>query len=161
MVDVSVIVPTHNRRQILPQAVQSILRQHGVSIELIVVNDGSTDETRAWLDLLEAADPRVKEVHHLTPRFISGARNVGIRCDSARWVAFCDDDDLWAPDKLATQLSALRASAARWGCTGVAVGDENLQVIGQHHGKGGAVLAALVRGNVIPTGSSVFVERLQ
>lgn len=159
MVDVTVIVPTHNRRQILPQAVQAILRQHGVSLELIVVNDGSTDETRPWLDRLAAADPRVKVVHHVQPRFISGARNVGIRCATGHWVAFCDDDDLWAPDKLATQLAALHASSARWGCTGVAVVDEGLEVIGHYHVKGGEVLARLLESNVIPTGSSVIVER--
>lgn len=159
MVDVSVIVPTHNRRQMLPQAVSSILRQHGVSIELIVVNDGSSDETRPWLDRLAAADPRVKVVHHVKPRFISGARNVGIRCATARWVAFCDDDDLWAPDKLVSQLAAMRASATRWSCTGVAVVDENLEIVGHYHVKGGAALAGLLERNGIPTGSSVIVER--
>lgn len=159
MVDVTVIVPTHNRRQILPQAVHSILRQHGVSIELVVVNDGSTDETGPWLDRLAATDHRVKVVHHPQPRFISGARNAGIACATGRWVAFCDDDDLWAPDKLATQLAALRTSSARWGCTGVAVVDEDLQVVGHYHVKGGEVLAALLQSNGIPTGSSVIVER--
>lgn len=159
MIDVTVIVPTHNRRRILAQAVNSILRQHGVSLELIVVNDASTDETRPWLDWLAAADPRVKVVHHVRPRFMSGARNVGIRCATGRWVAFCDDDDLWAPDKLATQLTALRASSARWGCTGVAVVNEDLRVIGHHHVRGGEVLAALLKSNGIPTASSVIVER--
>ena len=159
MVDVSVIVPTHNRRQILPQAVHSILRQHGVSIELVVVNDGSTDETGSWLDRLAATDPRVTIVHHAQPRFISAARNAGIARAAGRWVAFCDDDDLWAPDKLATQLAALRASSARWGCTGVAVVNEDLQVVGHHHVKGGDVLAGLLESNGIPTGSSVIAER--
>ncbi|HEY5797599.1 MAG TPA: glycosyltransferase family A protein [Bosea sp. (in: a-proteobacteria)] len=159
MVDVSVIVPTHNRRQILPQAVQSILRQQGVSLELIVVNDASSDETRSWLDWLAAADQRVKVVHHVQPRFVSSARNVGIACATARWVAFCDDNDLWAPDKLATQLAALRSSSARWGCTGVAVVDEHLRIIGHHHVTGGDVLAGLLASNGIPTGSSVIVER--
>ncbi|MGO4406415.1 glycosyltransferase family 2 protein [Bosea sp. RAF48] len=159
MVDVTVIVPTHNRRHMLPQAVHSILRQHSVSIELVVVNDGSTDETRSWLDRLAAADPRVTVVHHAQPRFISGARNAGLARATGRWVAFCDDDDLWAPDKLATQLAALRAGSARWGCTGVAVVDENLQIIGHHRVEGGDVLAGLLESNRIPTGSTVIAER--
>jgi len=158
VVDVTVIVPTHNRRQILPQAVHSILRQHGVSIELVVVDDGSTDETGPWLDRLAATDPRIKIVHHAQPRFISGARNAGVACATGRWVAFCDDDDLWAPDKLAMQLAALRASSARWGCTGVAVVNEDLQIVGHHHVKGGDVLAGLLESNGIPTGSSVIAE---
>jgi glycosyltransferase involved in cell wall biosynthesis len=158
MVDVTVVVPTHNRRLILPQAVHSILRQHGVSIELVVVNDGSSDETASWLDHLAATDPRVKVVHHERPRFISGARNAGIARATGKWVAFCDDDDLWAPDKLASQLAALSAASARWGCTGVAVVDENLEIIGHHHVKGGNVLSGLLESNRIPTGSSVIAE---
>lgn len=158
MVDVTVIVPTHNRRRILPQAVHSILRQQGVSIELIAVDDGSTDETGAWLDRLAAGDARVRVVHHAQPRFISGARNAGIAQAAGRWVAFCDDDDLWAPDKLATQLAAMRASSARWACTGIVAVDEDLAVIGHGHVKGGDVLAGLLESNGIPTGSTVIAE---
>jgi glycosyltransferase involved in cell wall biosynthesis len=159
VIDVSVIVATQNRRQILPQAVNAILRQEGVAIELVVVNDGSTDETRPWLDRLAATDPRVKVAHHLQPRFAAGARNVGIACATGHWVAFCGDGDLWAPDKLATQLAALHVSSARWGCTGSVVVDECLQIVGHHHARGGLVLAALLKRNIIPTGSSVIVER--
>lgn len=159
MIDVSVVVPTHDRRQILPQAVQSILRQQGAAIELIVVDDGSTDGTGPWLDRLAAADARVKVVHHSEPRFVSGARNAGIARAAGRWIAFCDDDDLWAPDKLAAQLAAMRSSAARWACTGVAVVDENLRIIGHHHVAGGDVLARLLESNRIPTGSTVIAER--
>jgi glycosyltransferase involved in cell wall biosynthesis len=159
VIDVSVIVPTHNRRQLVPQALNSILHQRGVSIELIVVDDGSTDGTGRWLDRIAAQDSRIKVVHHAQPRFISCARNAGIAHAFGRWVAFCDDDDLWAPDKLATQLSALRTSAARWGCTGVVVVDERLEIIGHHHVAGGEVLAALLENNGIPTGSSAIAER--
>lgn len=158
MIDVSVIVPTHNRRTLVSQAVNSILRQRDVSIELIVVDDGSTDGTGLWLDRVAAKDPRVKVVHHARPRFISCARNAGIAHASGRWVAFCDDDDLWAPDKLVAQLSILRTSSARWGCTGIVVVNERLEVIGHHHVKGGEILADLLKSNAIPTGSSVIAE---
>ncbi len=159
MIDVSVVVTTHNRRQILPQAVQSILHQRDVAIELVVVNDGSTDGTHLWLDRLAAADPRVKVVHHATPRFISGARNAGIAHAAGRWVAFCDDDDLWAPGKLAAQLAAMRDSGARWACAGVAVVDESLQIIGHCQIVKGDVLAELLASNRIPACSSVIAER--
>ena len=154
--DVSVVVPTHNRRLMLPRAIQSILRQRDVSIELIVVDDGSSDGTGPWLDRLAAADQRIKVVHHAVPRFISGARNAGIAQATGRWVAFCDDDDLWAPDKLSAQLAALRTSGARWACTGVAVVDEGLRIVGHHHVAGGEVLPALLASNRIPTGSTVI-----
>jgi glycosyltransferase involved in cell wall biosynthesis len=129
-----------------------------VSLELIVVNDGSTDGTGPWLDRIAAIDSRIQIVHHERPLQISSARNAGIRCASGRWVAFCDDDDLWAPDKLASQLAALHAERAAWGCTGVVVVNEQLEIIGHHHVEGGEVLARLLQLNTIPTGSSVIAE---
>lgn len=159
MIDVSVIVPTHNRVRILPQTIRSILRQQGVAVELIVVDDGSTDGTGPWLDRLAGTDARIKIVHHAEPRFISEARNAGIACASGRWIAFCDDDDLWAPDKLAAQLAAMHDGAARWACTGIAVVNEDLQLIGHHHAAGGDLLASLLASNRIPATSSVVAER--
>ena len=158
MVDVTVVVPTHNRRQLVAQAVHSILHQEGVSLELVVVDDGSTDGTGPWLDRIATTDSRIKIVHHASPRFISSARNAGIASASGRWVAFCDDDDLWAPDKLSSQLAALRANSARWGCTGVVEVDERLEITGHYGVKGGEVLARLLEVNTIPTGSSVIAE---
>jgi glycosyltransferase involved in cell wall biosynthesis len=158
VIDITVVVPTHNRRQLVPQAIHSILQQEGVSLELVVVDDGSTDGTGTWLDRIATTDSRIQIVHHERPRFISNARNAGIARASGRWVAFCDDDDLWAPDKLSSQLAALRANSARWGCTGVVVVDEQLEIIGHHHVKGGEVLARLLEVNTIPTGSSVIAE---
>lgn len=157
MIDVTIIVPTHNRRQLVSQAVNSILSQRGVSIELVVVDDGSTDGTGPWLDRVAGKDSRIKAVHHAQPRFISCARNAGIAHASGRWLAFCDDDDLWAPDKLAVQLRALRASSARWGCTGIVAVDERLKIVGHQHVRGGEVLAGLLEINEIPT-SSVIAE---
>ncbi|WP_199085323.1 glycosyltransferase [Bosea sp. ASV33] len=159
MIDVSVVVPTHNRVRILPQTIRSILRQQDVAIELIVVDDGCTDGTGPWLDRFAGADARITVVHHAEPRFISEARNAGIARASGRWIAFCDDDDLWAPDKLSVQLAAMRADAARWACTGVAVVNEDLQIIGHHHATGGDLLAGLLTSNRIPATSSVIVER--
>jgi glycosyltransferase involved in cell wall biosynthesis len=158
VVDVTVVVPTHNRRQLVAQAIHAILHQEGVSLELVVVDDGSTDGTGTWLDRIATTDSRIKVVHHERPRFISNARNAGIVRASGRWIAFCDDDDLWAPDKLSSQLAALRASSARWSCTGVVVVDEHLEIIGHHNVKGGEILARLLEVNTIPTGSSVVAE---
>jgi glycosyltransferase involved in cell wall biosynthesis len=159
VIDVTVVVPTHNRRPLLSQAVDSILRQRNVAVELVVVNDGSTDGTGRWLDCLATKDARVKAVHHAQSRFVSCARNAGIAQARGRWVAFCDDDDLWAPNKLTKQLDALRASSARWSCTGVVIVDERLEIVGHHHVQGGDVLADLLEINGIPTGSSVMAER--
>jgi glycosyltransferase involved in cell wall biosynthesis len=136
----------------------SVLGQRGVALELVVVDDGSTDGTGPWLDQRAAQDQRIKVVHHSSPRFMSAARNAGIAHASARWVAFCDDDDLWAPDKLVTQLRALEDNGARWGCSGVVSVDGRLEIVGHQHVKGGDVLSDLLAENFIHSGSSVVAE---
>ena len=155
---VTVVIPTHNRLHLLPTTIGSVLGQVGVSLELVVVDDGSTDGTGPWLDQLAAEDRRIKVVHHERPRFMSAARNAGIARASTRWVAFCDDDDLWAPDKLIAQLHSLQSGAARWACTGVIVVNEALEIVGHHRAKGGDVLSRLLEENLIPSGSSVLAE---
>jgi glycosyltransferase involved in cell wall biosynthesis len=159
MFDVSVVIPTHNRVFLLSQAVSCVLAQIGVRLELIVVNDGSRDGTAEWLRHLAADDRRVKVVHHTTPQLMSAARNAGIERASACWVAFCDDDDLWAPDKLVTQVHELETNRARWSCTGVVEVNETLDIVGHHRALGGDVLAALLEDNLIPSGSTVVVDR--
>jgi len=158
MVDVTVVIPTHNRLRLLRAAIASVLNQQAVSLEVVVVDDGSTDGTGAWLDRRAAQDARIKVVHHERPKFLPAARNAGIAHASARWVAFCDDDDLWAPDKLASQLRALSSNAAGWACTGLVVVDEELEIIGHHRVRGGDVLSDLLQGNTITSGSTVIAD---
>jgi len=100
---VSVIIPTWNRKESLKRAIDSVLLQEGVSLEILVCDDGSTDGTVEML--LALPDPRI--------RFIAGSRggrpaiprNKGIKAASGEWLAFLDDDDEWLPGKLNTQLA--------------------------------------------------------
>ncbi|MBA2318873.1 MAG: glycosyltransferase family 2 protein [Euzebyales bacterium] len=108
---VSVVVPTRNRVDMLQQTLRTILAQDAL-LEVIVVDEGSTDGTqetlRGW------RDPRLRLVRHDTPQGLPAARNAGIaRCGGAV-IGFCDDDDLWLPDKLTLQLAAMRAAASPW-----------------------------------------------
>src|SRR5438128_8506232 len=98
--DVTVVVPTKDRRQVLDVALRSILAQEGVDVRVVVVDDGSSDGTAAWLADL---DPRVEVVRHDTPTGAAAARNDGLDRVTTDWGAFCDDDDVWAPTKLAKQ----------------------------------------------------------
>jgi glycosyltransferase involved in cell wall biosynthesis len=113
---VSVVLPTHNRVELLPLSLASVLRQKGVELEAIVVNDGSTDGTRAFLE--RSRDPRVRVIHHPVARGVSAARNAGIADARGTVLAFIDDDDLWAPDKLRLQLRAMHESARVWAYAG-------------------------------------------
>ncbi len=93
------MIPTHNRRHLLPRTLDSVLGQVGVDLEVIVVDEASRDGTAAYLHELD--DDRVRVVRHEQPKGTARARNAGIGLAAGRYVAFCDDDDLWAPDKLA------------------------------------------------------------
>jgi glycosyltransferase involved in cell wall biosynthesis len=101
--EVSIILPTYNRRTIVCEAVASVLAQRDADFELIVVDDGSTDDTGEVLaDLNEM---RVERIAHRGP---AAARNRGVTIARAPLIAFLDSDDLWAPDKLRRQLAFMR-----------------------------------------------------
>ncbi len=160
---VSVVIPTHNRRHLLPRTLSSVLGQVGVDLEVIVVDEASRDGTGAYLRGL--GDGRVRVVHHEQPKGTARARNAGIDLAAGSYVAFCDDDDLWAPDKLAVQLDALRRQPeARWSAVGIVVVDERLRVIGHRPAPAGPQVArTLLAGNVIlcPSGVVVSTELLR
>ncbi|MFL5907144.1 MAG: glycosyltransferase family 2 protein [Solirubrobacterales bacterium] len=100
---VSVVLPTHNRSSMLRQALRCALDQEGVDLEVIVVDDGSTDDTPEVLERIE--DERLRVIRHERPQGVSNARNAAIESATGEWIAFLDDDDLWAPGKLRAQLS--------------------------------------------------------
>ncbi|MDX2446184.1 MAG: glycosyltransferase [Desulfobacterales bacterium] len=97
---VSVVIPTHNRGWVLKEAIESVLAQTFESFELIVVDDGSPDNTRALLDGYE--DLVVLEQ---TNKGVSAARNRGIALAQGELIAFLDSDDLWLPEKLFAQVT--------------------------------------------------------
>jgi glycosyltransferase involved in cell wall biosynthesis len=110
---VSVVLPTYNRAALLGRSIRSVLGQSYVDFELIVVDDGSTDETpRVVADF---RDRRVRYVRLARNRGAGAARNVGIRAAGGKFLAFQDSDDEWLPSKLAAQMSAFERGPARLG----------------------------------------------
>lgn len=105
--ETSVIIPSHNRRAMVREAIASVLAQCGASFELIVVDDGSTDGTGEDLQRLDADSVRAVRTSNGGP---AAARNRGIELARGRFIAFLDSDDLWAPDKLARQTAFMRAN---------------------------------------------------
>lgn len=99
---VSVIVPSYNTAHYVSDAVQSILSQTYQNLEVHVVDDGSTDNTRDAMQAF-ANDPRVF-YHYQSNRGEAGARNTGIRASRGDLIALCDADDLWMPRKLELQV---------------------------------------------------------
>lgn len=110
---VSVIVPTHNRGHLLRRSLASVLGQTWRNLELIVVDDGSTDDTAAVLSGI--SDPRLRVLRRETGSSAAAARNAGIAAARGEYLAFNDDDDIWLPHKLERQVGALTAAAPTTG----------------------------------------------
>ncbi len=157
--NVSVVVPTRNRSALLAMTLRSVLGQRDVDLEVIVVDGGSTDDTLAALAAL--ADARVRVIRHDTPRGVASARNRGAANARGEWLAFVDDDDLWAPDKLARQLYEAQTVGRHWAYTGcVSIGERGQILAGRPPLGPDQVVAALPRYNAIPGGGSNVVVRL-
>jgi glycosyltransferase involved in cell wall biosynthesis len=109
MTEVSVVVPTYNRADLLPRAMDSVLDQTYGDLELVVVDDGSTDDTGTVVEGYD--DPRVRYVAHETNRGANVARNTGIEAADGEYVAFLDSDDEWRPRKLELQMDAMSDGA--------------------------------------------------
>ncbi|MFH1552199.1 MAG: glycosyltransferase [Candidatus Omnitrophota bacterium] len=93
----SVIIPTFNRRSFLEKAVDSVLGQTFTDLELIVIDDGSTDDTEQLI--LSYNDKRLTYIHQPN-RGVSRARNTGLEASKGEFIAFLDSDDYWASEKL-------------------------------------------------------------
>ncbi len=106
-IDVSVVIPCHNYARFLPDSVSSALDQVHVNVEIIVVDDGSTDDLREVIELL--ADPRLTVIHQQQAG-IGAARNAGIERARGSLVAFLDADDRWSPTRLSRAKSAIESS---------------------------------------------------
>ena len=103
--DVSVIIPTFNRSKWVSEAVDSVLHQTLKPREIIVVDDGSTDDTA---DVLDGYGDAIRVLRLKENRGVSAARNRGIEAACCRYVAFLDSDDLWLPRKLEDQINHVR-----------------------------------------------------
>lgn len=101
MTAISVIIPTYNRAQKLVRAISSVLFQTFTGYEIIVVDDGSNDNT---LDCLEPMQRYIKYLPHPKNLGVSVARNTGIRASMSPLIAFLDSDDYWLPEKLSVQM---------------------------------------------------------
>jgi glycosyltransferase involved in cell wall biosynthesis len=155
--EVSVVVPTHNRRGLLALTLRSILGQRGVDLEVLVVDDGSSDGTAelvaGW------GDPRVRLLRNASSQGVAAARNRGIAEAAGGWLGFCDDDDLWAPDKLARQLQAAHHSGRDWVYTGEVRIDLWQRIVGGTHPPAPPeeVATRLPHWNLVPGGCSSVI----
>jgi glycosyltransferase involved in cell wall biosynthesis len=114
MPNVSVIIPTHNRAELLRSAITSVLNQTYQDFEIIVVDDASKDNTHEVV--ANFGDRRIRYIHHETGKGDAGARNTGIIHSTGGYIGFLDDDDQWLPKKLGLQVAMLENSPQHVGC---------------------------------------------
>jgi glycosyltransferase involved in cell wall biosynthesis len=135
---VSVVIPAFNRSTLVTQAVDSVLAQTYTDYEIIVVDDGSTDDTKA---ALAQYGDRVRYIYQEN-RGASAARNAGVRNAKGRYIAFLDSDDLWLPAKLEKQVAVLEE------CPDVALVYSNISYCDD----GGRRTRNAYRAHMFPTG---------
>jgi glycosyltransferase involved in cell wall biosynthesis len=158
---VSVVIPTYNREALLREAVGSVLTQTYREWELIVVDDGSTDGTAAYLGAV--GHPRVTVIrrpHSANPALL---RNTGVRASRGDYVAFLDSDDVWFPDKLDRQVrDALEHPECGWSYTGLVHIDGRGRETAGHRAwvpYRGWILEPLLDGRATAQTSTVMIER--
>ena len=106
--NISVIIPTFNRKETLKRAIQSVLMQSYTPYEIIVIDDGSDDGTKEWL---KDNFPNVKYIYQMNSG-VSSARNKGIKFARGDWIALLDSDDEWLPSKLKDQANEIELNPA-------------------------------------------------
>ena len=159
MTKVSIIIPTYNSFQYLPSAVNSVINQTYVDWEMIIVNDGSSDNTEEWV--LTQSDPRIILISQEN-KGKSVARNVGIERATGEYIAFLDADDYWEPRKLEKQIQRIENSPdIGLVYTWTALANEQCKPTGRVIGSvaQGEVWEDLVQDNIIVCGSTPMIRK--
>jgi glycosyltransferase involved in cell wall biosynthesis len=153
---VSVIIPTRNRRKRLKLAIRSALGQTRVDLEVLVIDDGSTDSTEQAV--ANITDHRIRYVRRAASEGVSAARNAGIAEARGRWIAFLDDDDVWAPTKLTRQIDVMESHGRMWSYAGDVMVDGDLTIVaGGPPPPPDEVVGLLERHNSVPAGASNII----
>jgi len=158
MPEVSVIIPSYNSAKYLTDAVDSVLNQTFREYEVLVVDDGSTDNTEAVMRGYRGPVRCIRQRNS----GVAAARNCGIKESRGRYLAFLDADDTWRHDKLEAQVRALRRNSVFRACyTAFTVVGPDLTPIGvkRSHREIASLEDLLLRGNVIGSICSVVCER--
>lgn len=160
---VSVIMPTYNRHDLLREAITSVIRQSYRRWELIVVDDGSSDETRPFLRSLE--DERIRPVYRPHSGNIAAVRNAGIAASRGDLIGFLDSDDLLMSNSLELHVSALRANRDRAWSYGhhqlidAAGRDIGPPMEGPSGARGLVVLKEIITDRAVPQTGAVAIRR--
>ena len=154
---ISVIIPAYNGEATIAETIRSILNQTYPHFELLVINDGSKDNTAQIVEAFD--DPRIK-LHNFENRGLSASRNRGMRLGQGEYFSFIDADDLWTEDKLECQLNALlERPEADVAYSRTTPFDENARYQAKNFLYEGNVFNDLLEKNFVGSGSNILVSR--
>jgi len=159
---VSVIIPTYNRAHLIGRAIQSVLNQTYQNFEVIVVDDGSTDNTEEIVKGFN--DSRICYIRHSENRGASATRNAGIEGAHGEYIAFLDSDDEWLPEKIKRQMQAFERSDPQVGViyTGAIFVNQHGEAIAGYEApelRGSVLRELLISNQIRGGGSSVVAKR--
>ena len=159
---VSVILPTYNRAYIVSKALQSVLSQTYRNFEVIVIDDGSTDNTKEIITNISCKDSRVKYFRNNENKGPAGARNVGINLAKGELIAFIDDDE-WFPNKLEKQDNLLQTLPENFAVVYSGfykvIGAKKIYIPSKNiYPREGRILNSLLKGNFVDT-PSILVRK--
>ncbi len=154
----TVVIPVYNGAKYIGAALESVISQTFEGWRAIVVEDGSTDNTREIVEVYSQRDSRI-EIIASDKKGVAHARNLGARHANSEWIAFLDSDDIWMPDKLESQLERVKDTKSVICYTGAAfIGPEGELTGRIVHVPESVSYEKLIYGNVIIT-SGALVKR--
>lgn len=153
----SIIMPAYNSASFISEAIDSVLKQTYKNWELIIVNDGSQDDTEKIIKYYLQKDKRIKLISLALNKGVANARNQGLKSANGRYVAFLDSDDYWAKDKLKKQIEILEKSNNTLIYTSYAIIDENNNIIKHREIKNRLFFNDILKENIVIF-SSIIVK---
>ena len=153
---ISIITPVWNAEATLAGTLASARAQTRAGWEMLLIDDGSTDGSKALAARLTEGDPRFHLLGWGANRGPAAARNEGIRAARGRWITFLDADDLWRPEKLEVQIGYMERTGAPFTFTALDRIDEGGRRLGTIGAPARVDYARLLKGNVIPCQTAAF-----
>lgn len=158
---ISVIIPTHNRCELIGRAIDSVLKQTYDNFEIIIVSDGSTDDTSNKVKSYTKNHSNIKFIEYFPSKGGNYARNLGAKVSKGEYVAYLDDDDEWMPDKLQRQIEIMNSdtniSLVYTGCR-ICYVHENVEYLNKPT-KHGDLSQVILFDNCIGSTSTVLIKK--
>ncbi len=161
----SIIIPTYNRAKFIKETIQSVLDQTIRDLEVIIVDDGSTDETNSIVENLSKNDNRIKYFYRKNCGRPSIPRNLGFKNSTGEYLAFLDSDDIWLPQKLEKQIYVFESDkSGKLGfldCGHIIIDENGIEMKRYYsfHNYRGDIFQELLRNNLILTPGSILIKR--